>query len=961
MSDPRRTSLRALRASDTVDIADVVTMLERHRYVALGTALLVVAGALAWSSTRPPLYRTQATLKLERDEASKGVLGDLAALTSAPAAEGEMAVLRSRAMVEATLAEPAAWPAHVGAFSPTRPDDFRMDGPRELGLTTRVECEDRRPFRDLGRALGLGAPHDARLFARFTADTPGAPDVVRVSFPADDGGRRVRLSIPGRTGLSDGDEQEFDYVPRTTIDYHGARLQLEAVGEYAGTTHVVQRRSLDAAVDEYLGKLEVEETSRNSGVIRLTVSDSDPDRAAEFANALAHNYLLRSIRLGRSRATRTIEFVDEQLEEQKRLLVEAEREVVALQQEHPAVILVSASAESLLKRLAELESERARCALARVALGEAAELLDRGDVGALARLSRELPDLVSLGYIESIGRLGGEALALGRSDAGPTKSLLRAKLDGLDLAERDARVQLDAIERALAALSQGDANALVRLFSESPALAELDASTRSFLAEIARIDAESSGLSGDVTPENPRWIQLANARADLERKLGERIQTVAAGLRLAVDDRAALSKRYRESLAAWPEEERAHIDGALAELTRRVAQNLRAQIASLASKESGLARDVDGLEAELARLPESERAVAEPLRRREAHARVVQMLLESQQQAQLSAAATLPLAILIDPAIPPEGRHSPRLLFDFVLALFAGLGLGLLASFVRQSMSGAVHTQTEVEEATGLPVFGSIPDFRRGALRALKPRGIFLPLRDDPDGPLSEAYRSVRESLRFAQDGETPLRTLACTSCAPCEGKSTTNINLAMAFAGPGRRVLLVDADMRKPTVHSTLELPLAPGLGEVLEGRAAWRECVRASGHEGLEILCAGTPRASPSDLLRGARTGGLLAEWRAHYDLVVIDVPPALAVADTEILARELDLVLLVYRAGGVHRDAIATMTRKLARTGARVAGVVVNAVRPTSSDASAYYGGYRYGAQRAPLRRAPAERKG
>ena len=321
---------------------------------------------------------------------------------------------------------------------------------------------------------------------------------------------------------------------------------------------------------------------------------------------------------------------------------------------------------------------------------------------------------------------------------------------------------------------------------------------------------------------------------------------------------------------------------------------------------------------------------------------------------QLSAAATLPSAILIDPAIPPDGRHSPRLFFDFVLCCVAGLALGIVAAFVRQSLSGAIYSQAEVEEASNLPVFGSIPDFRHGPLRVRRQRGPFLALRDDPDGPVSEAYRSVRQSLRFARQGAEPVRTFAFTSCAPGEGKTTTNINIAMAFAGAEQRVLLVDADMRKPTLHAAFDAPISPGLAEVLEARTTWRECVRPSGQPGLDLLCAGVPRTSPSELLRSASVAERIAEWTAAYDLVVFDLPPALAVADAEILANELDAVVLLYRSGGVHREALATMARKLSRAGANVVGAVVNAVQPTHGGAASYYGGYHAGYGRSPARK-------
>ncbi|MBK7643656.1 MAG: polysaccharide biosynthesis tyrosine autokinase [Planctomycetes bacterium] len=946
---------------DSVDLAEFLAALERHRVLAATTVLLIVAGGMFWASTRPPVYRTTATLKLEEQSHAQGVLSDLAALTSAPAAEGEMSILRSRALVEATVADPRTPVLRERAFTPTPADEFQMEAMHELGLGTRVESQGRLPLRTLFSSLGFTHIPSGRLFAHLEGGAD-APRRIEVSFPEGAGEKRVRLAIPSRRGIARDAVADFDYMPGMTVQYQGAQLRLEAVGDCDGATFQVERRSIEQTVDDCLGKLDVAETSRNSGVIRLTVSDSDPDRAAEFANALCHNYLLRSILLGRSRASRTIRFVEEQLTEQKKLLEEAEREVVALQQKNPEVILVSASAESLLKRVAESETELSRLELARVALGEALERLDQGDMQALARLTRELPDPISASYIEAIGRLGSQSQALGLSDAGPTKALLQQKLSELELERHQTQASLEAIERALPGLRAGEASALTRLYAESPELASIDPATGQYLGEVARIENQLSALHGDLTPENPEWKRLRGAQAELGKQIAERIESVAAGLRLAQTDKSALTESFRSTIESWPAEERTRIDGALAELTRSISHNLHARIESLAGDEKGLREQVAALESELARLPESERAVAGPLRRREAHAQIVKLLLDSEQQAQLSMAATLPSAILIDPAIPPTSRHAPKLFFDFLLCCAAGLGAALLAVFLRQALSGALHSQAEVEEWSGLPVFGSIPDFRHGRLRIRRARASCMPLRDDPDGAVAEAYRSLRESLRFSGSDPKGLRTLACTSCAPGEGKTTTNINLALAFAGQDKRVLLVDADMRIPAVQRYFELPLSPGLGEVLEDRASWSECVRPSGQPGLDLLTAGKPHNSPADLLRSTRIAELIAEWRERYDMVVFDLPPALAVADTEILARELDALLFVYRSGGVHRDALTAMVRKLTRAGSHVRGAVVNAVQPTRTGAGSYYGGYygsHSGESRAPRRGAASKR--
>ncbi len=943
MPESPRSERARTPAGEAFDLGEFVATLERHRVLALIVAITVIVAGMLWSSTRAPVYRTTATLKLEQESNSTGMLSDLAALTSAPAAEGEMSILRSRALVEATVAESAEASFPASIFTPTTPDDFRMDGIIQMGLTTAVESEDRLPLNDLWRALGWKSERTHRLFARIETGREETSASIRVRFPTLG---RVLLSIPSRKGLPDRNATEFDYQPGLAIEYSGSHLRLRAVGDYVGASYLVSHRPLKQAIDEFIGKMNVEETSRNSGVIRLTVSDSDPNRAAEFANALGHNYLLRSIRLGRSRATRTIDFVDQQLEEQKALLEEAEREVVELQRANPSVIMVSASAESLVERIAEQEADRARLGLAHVVLSEAIDLLDQGDHEALARLSKELPDLVTLSYLEAIGTLGSEAMALERSDVGATKGFLERKLEDLAVETHESSARLAALESAVTGLRAGDSNAVSRLCAQAPGIAELDPITAQYLTESARIDAEISTLQGDLTPTNPRRTHLRDARRDLELKVAERLDNLATGLRLAETDRAVLEDAFRESLASWPAEERERIELAVCELVDGVSRNLHARVESLESEEQGLVEQIAVLEGELSSLPERERTVAGPLRRREAHAQVVKLLLDCQQQAQLSAATTLPSAILIDPAIPHDERYSPRLFFYFVLSCAAGVGLGILSAFGRQALSGAIFSQAEVEDATGLPVFGSIPDFKHGYARVKRAPANFLPFRDDPEGPIAEAYRSIRENLRFALKSGTPLRTLGVTSCSPGEGKSTANISLAMSFAGTRQRVLLIDADMRKPSVHSSFGIELRPGLGEVIEKWVDWRACIRPSEYPGLEILCAGDSEASPGEILRSARVPDLIAEWKAEYDLVVFDLPPALAVADVEILAHELDAVILLYRSGGAHRDVLTAAARRLTRVGAHVLGAVVNAVRPTHSGSSSHYGRYGYG---------------
>jgi len=284
--------------------------------------------------------------------------------------------------------------------------------------------------------------------------------------------------------------------------------------------------------------------------------------------------------------------------------------------------------------------------------------------------------------------------------------------------------------------------------------------------------------------------------------------------------------------------------------------------------------------------------------------------------------------------------------------LVIGLGLALVIAFLRQAYDRGVYTGEELERFSGLTLFGSIPDYSRGMFKVAGNRDNFLALRDDPEGQVAEAYRSLRSNLKFVLNTGQPdleLRTIAFTSCTQSEGKSVTNVDMALSFALSGHRVLLVDADMRRPSANRYLGIDISPGLSDVLKGEKTWRECVQPAVLPNVDVIPAGRQPASPGDLLASEATARLISDVREAYDIVVFDVPPVLAVADIDCLASRLDAVLLVTRSGRLSQKVVSEGVRRLEQVGANVVGCVLNAARRRREENKYGYGyGYGYGSE-------------
>ena len=208
----------------------------------------------------------------------------------------------------------------------------------------------------------------------------------------------------------------------------------------------------------------------------------------------------------------------------------------------------------------------------------------------------------------------------------------------------------------------------------------------------------------------------------------------------------------------------------------------------------------------------------------------------------------------------------------------------------------------------------------------------------DPRSPAAEAYRSLRANLGFARPGE-PLRTLAVASPSVTEDGSVALANLAVVTAQAGKRVLVVDADLRRPSQHEWLEVPSGQGLTDVLVGGTALEAALNGTAVVGLQLLPAGSPPPNPAELLASQRMAALVHEVAERFDLVLFDVPPLLPVADGATLAPLLDGVLLVLTARRSRRDQAVRARGVLDNVGARLVGLVLLEADPSDLAYPAY----------------------
>jgi capsular exopolysaccharide synthesis family protein len=403
---------------------------------------------------------------------------------------------------------------------------------------------------------------------------------------------------------------------------------------------------------------------------------------------------------------------------------------------------------------------------------------------------------------------------------------------------------------------------------------------------------------------------------------------------------ASLSDERTKHLDAYPTVQQ--LKAQLAEINRQITtiatgikQSIRQQYDSARQREAALQAQVNGLKN--ATLTEQDRSVRYNILARDADTNrtLYEGLLERYKEVSAAAGITASNISVVDQASVPIKPSSPRLVLNLALALLAGLALAGGAVFVREQLDDAIRAPEDVERKLGLATLGIIPTTEAEDLR------------DElaaPRSPLAEAYNSLRTSLLYSTPRGMPP-ALFITSSQASEGKSTTSYALALGLAKLGQRVVLVDADLRRPAQHRAFGTHNNSGLSDLLTAHSDIAAVLQATDTANLSFIAAGPVPPSPAELLGNQRMADILDALKRDFDAVILDGPPVLGLADAPLIASMVGNAVFVIEANRGHRGTTKVALRRLRTGHAHILGAVLTKFDPKKATSDYAYGGYQY----------------
>jgi succinoglycan biosynthesis transport protein ExoP len=456
-------------------------------------------------------------------------------------------------------------------------------------------------------------------------------------------------------------------------------------------------------------------------------------------------------------------------------------------------------------------------------------------------------------------------------------------------------------------------------FAQEEQIVAVDVTEKASIAEsnLAAANAELGTLISERTKNEELWQQFDRSDAvNLPQVLSN---PAISGLRT---QRNALELEYQEKLKTFKPGYPAmvqikakieEIDRQLANEIKAIRDSLKAAYESSKVQEEAMKQRVDSLRNDLLDL--QKRSIQYNILRREVdtNRELYTSLLQRYKEVDVASGAGMNNVFVVDKAMPGSPSSS-SLITNILRALLLGLGLGAAVAYVLERLDDKIHAAEHVEAITGLPVLGVIPKVRRVEEELA-----------DPRSTLSEANRSLCTALQFTTENGLP-KTLAVTSAGPGEGKSLTALAAATHFATMGRKVLLLDADLRNPSQHVKLGCDNSVGLSNYLTGACTPPEVMQRTAIPTLAFIASGPLPPNAADLLGGARFASLVSIAQEIFDLIIIDGPPVLGLADAQLLSSAASATLFVVGAGVTRKGLIRGAMRRLQLSRSLVIGAAL-----------------------------------
>ncbi|MHA1568960.1 MAG: GumC family protein [Alphaproteobacteria bacterium] len=460
--------------------------------------------------------------------------------------------------------------------------------------------------------------------------------------------------------------------------------------------------------------------------------------------------------------------------------------------------------------------------------------------------------------------------------------------DALTQAKRSRIASQSAYETALKFQKAGKALMIPEVI-ENTLIQELK-------EELVRVQKEKSKLAKKWKPQHPGFVKIENQIQELTKRINEEVEVIVGGLEAT----------YQQDR----------------------------------SRERMLVRELQRAKTEALRLAELEIEYRTMKREAQAEGVLFDELQKRQKETEVTTSLPLNNISVVEPALVPKTPIRPRKRVNVLLGALLGLLGGVGLAFFLEYMDTTIKTGDDLEETINSPFLGIIPSFTSD--EETTPDELFT--YRNPKSSITESCRSIRTNIVFSSAGKA-LRRLLVTSAGPQEGKSTAVINLGIIFAQGGKRVLMVDSDLRRPRLHRAFQVSRKHGLTDLIMGEASIDDVIVSTEVPGVDLIPCGPIPPNPSELLGTERMNQISEELSQRYDLLLFDSPPVVAVTDAVVMSKVADGVVLIAKAGKTTREILLKAARQLDDVEANILGTVLNDFNIRDAGYRYYYYYYHY----------------